>query len=376
MRPEALGRTPESQELGVNNRELCEVCETLPHLAFDGGKVHVHLPQLHAVGKLKAALNEDGWDYRVDGKTVSIVMEGGRSDVLARKLRETFSSIERGAARALYVPTGKTLGFNDYFGIDKLDTLLARMQAGSLIAMVEAGQLTAHFQPIVSAGDSGRIYAYEALLRGTAGRGLESPDDIFRVARDADLLAQVDLAARRTAIQEYAKHAVAERIFINFAPSAIYDPATCLRTTVQLLDDLGISHDRVVFEVVESEDIDDIDHLSRILDYYRSAGFRVALDDLGAGFSSLTRLAQLRPDYVKLDIELVRNVDVDRFKGEIAKKLIEAARTLELSVIAEGVETKGEFDWVVANGANFVQGFYVGKPATPPPKLAAVGQKN
>ena len=357
----------------MNDRELCEVCETLPHLAFDGGEVHVHLPQLHAVGKLKAALHNDGWDYRVDGKTVSIVLDGGRSNALARKLHDTFSSVERASTRALYVATGKTLEFNDYFGIDKLDTLLARMQAGLLVTMVEAGQLTSHFQPIVHASDPGRIYAYEALLRGTAGRGLDSPDDIFRVAHDADLLAQVDLAARRTAIQEYAKHGVSERLFINFTPSSIYDPATCLRTTVQLLDDLGISHDRVVFEVVESEDVDDIDHLRGILDYYRSGGFHVALDDLGAGFSSLTRLAQLRPDYVKLDIELVRNVNVDRFKSEIAKKLIEAARTLELSVIAEGVETKGEFDWVVANGANYVQGFYVCKPATPPPKLAAVG---
>ncbi len=355
----------------MSDRELCEVCETLPHLAFDGGDVHVHLPQQHAVGKLKAALKNDGWEYRVDGKTVSIELHAGRSNALAQKLRETFSSVERASTRALYVQTGKTLAFNDYFGIDKLDILLARMQAGSLVTMVEAGQLTSHFQPIVYANNSDRIYAYEALLRGTAGRGLDSPSDIFRIAHDADLLAQVDLAARRTAIQEYAKYDVAERLFINFTPSSIYDPATCLRTTVQLLDDLGIAHDRVVFEVVESEDIDDIDHLRGILDYYRSGGFHVALDDLGAGFSSLTRLAQLRPDYVKLDIELVRNVNVDPFKGEIAKKLIEAARTLELLVIAEGVETKGEFDWVVANGANFVQGFYICKPATPPPKLAA-----
>ena len=357
----------------MNDHALCEVCETFPHLAFDGGEVHVHLPQLHAVGKLKAALHNDGWDYRVGGKTVSIVLERGRSDALARKLHDTFSTVERAASRALYVAAGKTLEFNDYFGIDKLDILLARMQAGSLVTMIEGGQLTSHFQPIVYASDPGRIYAYEALLRGTAGGGFDSPDDIFRVARDADLLAQVDLAARRTAIQEYAKHGVSERLFINFTPSSIYDPATCLRTTVQLLDDLGISHDRVVFEVVETEDVDDIDHLCRILDYYRSGGFRVALDDLGAGFSSLTRLALLRPDYVKLDIELVRNVNVDRFKSEIAKKLIEAARSLDFSVIAEGVETEGEFDWVVANGADFVQGFHICKPATPPPKLAAVG---
>ena len=354
----------------MNEPERCEVCEVLPHLAFDGGEIHVHLPQRHAVGKLKAALNADGWSYRVDDKTVSIALSAGKSNALARKLRETFTSVERAATRALYVETGKTMAFSDYFGIDTLDRLLARMQAQALVTMVEGNQLTSFFQPIVYANEPNRIYAYEALLRGTAGRGLDSPGDIFRVARDADLLAQVDLAARRTAIEAYGAHHIAERMFINFTPTSIYDPATCLRTTVQLLDELGIGHDRIVFEVVESDEVDDIDHLRAILNYYRDGGFNVALDDLGAGFSSLSRLAQLRPDYVKLDIDLVRDVDVDPFKGEIAKKLIEAARTLDLSVIAEGVETQGEFDWVVANGANLVQGYFIAKPASPPPTLA------
>jgi len=352
-------------------REPCEVCESLPHLAFNGGEIHLHLPQLHAVGKLKAALNAEGWTYRVEQKTVSIALEANRSNALAQRLRETFTSVERAATRALYVASGKILAFADYFEIDTLDRLLARMQAGSLVAMVDSGKLTSFFQPIVHASEPDRIHAYEGLLRGTAGGGIDSPADIFRIARDAGLLPQIDLAARKTAIQQYAKHAAPERLFINFTPTSIYDPATCLRTTVELLDDLGISHDKIVFEVVESDDVDDIDHLRGILNYYRAGGFQVALDDLGAGFSSLSRLAQLRPDYVKLDIDLVRDVDVDPFKGELAKKLIEAARTLELFVIAEGVETKGEYDWVVANGANFVQGYYIAKPASPPPMLAA-----
>ncbi len=212
------------------------------------------------------------------------------------------------------------------------------------------------------------MYAYEGLLRTTPGAPLATVGEIFAVARDADMLPHTDLAARRTVIARAAETGITAKLFINFCPSAIYDPKSCLRSTIEALDAFGFAHDNVVFEVVESDEIEDSGYLLDILKSYRQAGFKVALDDLGSGFSSLNLLHVLRPDYVKLDIALVRDIDRDPFKAMLGGKIIEAARALDMSVVAEGIETESEFKWLRDNGANLLQGFYLARPAAEPVK--------
>jgi EAL domain-containing protein (putative c-di-GMP-specific phosphodiesterase class I) len=112
--------------------------------------------------------------------------------------------------------------------------------------------------------------------------------------------------------------------------------------------------------------VEDPGYLLEILRQYRQAGFRVALDDLGSGFSSLNLLHALRPDFVKLDMALVRDVDSDPFKATLASKIIEAARDLNMGVVAEGIETEAEFRWMRENGATLLQGFYLARPHAVP----------
>ncbi len=117
-----------------------------------------------------------------------------------------------------------------------------------------------------------------------------------------------------------------------------------------------------MFEVVESDEISDIDRLLRILDFYREVGLRVALDDVGAGYSSLKLLARLKPDFIKLDMDLIRNVDRDVYKAQVASKLLELARELHVSTVVEGVETVGEWQWATEHGADFAQGYLFARP--------------
>ncbi|MDF2440969.1 MAG: hypothetical protein JWN98_1953, partial [Abditibacteriota bacterium] len=210
------------------------------------------------------------------------------------------------------------------------------------------------------------------LLRGIeahadADTPLVPPYRIFDVARGAGLLFHVDLAARRAAIRQASRHGIDCRIFINFTPTAIYDPVNCLRSTVLLVHELGLHPEQIVFEVIESELVTDVDHLNTILDYYRNSGFGVALDDLGSGYSSLNLLARLRPDYIKLDRELITDVVNDPFKAMIARKLLEAAQELKIQTIAEGIETQDEADWLREQGANYMQGYFIARPAAKPP---------
>jgi EAL domain-containing protein (putative c-di-GMP-specific phosphodiesterase class I) len=156
-----------------------------------------------------------------------------------------------------------------------------------------------------------------------------------------------------------------ESLFLNLTPSAIDDPLAALEHSVEEMDRLQLPHERVVFEVVESEHAPDMVHLRGLLATYREAGFRVALDDVGAGYSSLNRLHQLRPDFIKLDMDLVRGVDRDPYKALIARKTIEIATELGIATIAEGVETEGELEWAQKHGAAYVQGYATGRPSEP-----------
>jgi EAL domain-containing protein (putative c-di-GMP-specific phosphodiesterase class I) len=171
----------------------------------------------------------------------------------------------------------------------------------------------------------------------------------------------------RTAILAAAACGIRQKIFINFTPNSIYMPRRCLKSTVRMVDEAGLRREQVVFEIVEIERLPDAEMLKAIVRYYRDEGFGVALDDLGTEYSSLTVLLALRPDYVKLDRELLRGVHEDAAKATLARKLLEAARELGIKTIAEGIETRDEFAWARRYGADYAQGYLFARPAAVPP---------
>lgn len=136
-----------------------------------------------------------------------------------------------------------------------------------------------------------------------------------------------------------------------------------LATTIALLEKNHIQPERVCFEIVETEKIADVADLVTLCNFYRERGFNIVLDDLGAGYSSLTLITQLKPGYVKIDMELIRDVDTDPFKASYTKALIDAAKRVDVQVICEGVETEGEYQWLREYGADYLQGFYFGRPS-------------
>ena len=251
---------------------------------------------------------------------------------------------------------------------------MAEVRSTWLIEMLRAQSLFSVFQPIVrmpSVGAAPEVFGYECLMRGEHNGNVIAPDTMLQMARGADLIFQLDLAARRTAILSAARHGIQEKVFINFSPNAIYDPWHCLRSTVTAVDDVGLRRDQVVFELTESERLPATKYLQRIVDFYREEGFQVALDDVGSGYSSLNVLVQLKPDFVKLDMGLVRDVDRDAAKAIVARKLIETVKELELPTIAEGIERAEELEWMRDTGADFAQGFFFARPAVPLPILSA-----
>lgn len=353
----------------VYPRAVCVRCEALPPPLRGPGAIYLKFPLAHSRAKILSYLFESGLKCEHRGDIVQIEAPPGELAPLLLPLQNILTSVEQNDVRVLFRAHSqkREFGLEDCFEADSLDVFLARAQSEWLLDLLGENRLTTWFQPIVSSENPAHVFAYECLMRGVEiGGAIVAPERILNVARGAGLLFQLDLAARISAIRGAAQHKLSTRIFINFMPTAIYDPVNCLKSTVALVDALGIARERVVFEVVESEFVRDTAHLKTILDYYRGSGFGVALDDVGAGYSSLNMLTLLRPDFIKLDMEMTRDVHRDAYKATVARKMLETAREIGVKTIAEGIENEGEGRWLCDNGADYVQGFFYAKPAPIP----------
>jgi PAS domain S-box-containing protein len=250
-----------------------------------------------------------------------------------------------------------------------VNDVLTRARTDWLPELLNSSALYAHLQPIVSLTD-GRTYGYESLLRGRVGDRELTGGEIVAAAQAHGAIFTLDLAGRTVALEQGMPKLVDDEVlFVNFTPTAIYDPEVCLRTTWAIARRHGLSMDRICFEVVETEEYPDVTFLRRILDEYRSQGAMVALDDLGAGHSSLTYLDALRPDVVKLDRALISGIDSDSPRQRLVGALIDYAHELDVRVVAEGIETEAELGVIADLGADLGQGWYLGRPAPEPVRV-------
>ncbi len=236
--------------------------------------------------------------------------------------------------------------------------------------VIQNERIVSHFQPIVDAERN--VFAYEMLARFHDSDGqVIYPNAIFPAAKSRGRLYALDRVCRMTAVRA-AGQLSGEKAFINFIPTSIYSPEFCLRSTIELAYQTGVDPDQLVFEVVESEKVDDLEHLKRILGYYKSRGFQYALDDVGEGYSTAEVLGELKPHFMKLDMKYVFGVAQDPDKQEVALSFLEKALAVGSTPLAEGIEIEEDFLWLKAQGYELFQGYYFGKPAAAPLVAKAV----
>ena len=331
------------------------------------GRLLLRFERPHAIGVVCAALRRAEFQLQRAGEVLSVRVQDREMPKLVATLAGALTPGEQGAIRVIWEAVGKALSLRDCFDVPSLREWLARAQSGWFFDMMRDDRFEAHFQPIVSVETPGAVYGYESLLRGVTGEGLMAPLPLFEVAGGLKMRAQLDCRARQTAICEAARAGLNSRLFLNCLPSALDDPQEALRAITQTVDEAGLRREQIVLEIVESECVEDANALRAGLELFRRAGVGVALDDLGAGYASLHLLERLRPDFVKLDRELISGVDGDSFKAVIAEKLLETARGLGITTVAEGVETEGEWRWLRAHGGDLAQGFFFARPAAAPP---------
>ncbi|SEQ33985.1 EAL domain, c-di-GMP-specific phosphodiesterase class I (or its enzymatically inactive variant) [Ectothiorhodospira magna] len=348
----------------------CQDCQVIERCDPGPGRLYLAPFLSHTLKALHKHLQARGHPVQHPSEGVlEIHLDSGDLQPLAQWLRDQLSEAEIRDCQAVLLAGDQPFGIAHLPRTQSLYALLARACGGWLMDIIETESLVFHFQPIVHTRRPDQVFAYESLMRGQipGESALIYPDRLLEQARAARLLFQLDRVARINAIRQATGHDIRCNIFINFNPTTIYDPAYCLRTTLSEAHRLGADPTRFVFEVVETEAVSDTANLRRIVDFYREAGFRVALDDLGAGYASLNLLAELRPDFVKFDRAMVKGIDQDPFRQKVLTKLIEMAGELNIATIAEGVETRAEWDWLRGQQVDYVQGYLFARPATPPP---------
>lgn len=217
------------------------------------------------------------------------------------------------------------------------------------------------FQPIVDT-DTGRPFAYEALVRGVDGSAAST---ILASVNETNRYS-FDQACRVRAIETAMAAGLMDgdaRLSINFLPNAVYSPLACIQLTLGTARAVSMPIDRLIFEFTENEHMGSPDHVSSIIDTYKQIGFTVAIDDFGAGHSGLDMFARFVPDEIKLDMELVRGIDRDPRRRAIVRAVARMCDDLDTLVIAEGIETAGEAAALRDLGVRYHQGYWYARPA-------------
>jgi EAL domain-containing protein (putative c-di-GMP-specific phosphodiesterase class I) len=220
---------------------------------------------------------------------------------------------------------------------------------------------TMAFHPIVDLG-RGVVWGYEALVRGTQGQ----PAGQILSQVDEGRQYKFDQACRVKAIELAGRlfpRTDETRLSINFMPNAVYEPAACIRTSLETARRVGFDTRRIMFEFTENERMVDTKHVARIIAEYKRLGFITAIDDFGAGHAGLNLLADLQTDLIKIDMEIIRGVTDSAARRAIIAGILVMARALDITIIAEGIETEAELATLRDAGIDLFQGFLFAKPA-------------
>lgn len=225
-------------------------------------------------------------------------------------------------------------------------------------------RLVACFQPIVSVNGGG-LRGVEGLSRATLpdGSGLISPLALFAAAAEQDMQIELDRSCRDNILRTFKACAGQNGdtlLFINL-DSSILDKVVGSNYLVNMVRQLGFAPEDIVIEINETQ-VQDTALLQQFVQTYRRHGFLLALDDVGAGCSNLDRLSLVRPDIVKTDICLARNIDRDFYVKEVFRSLVKLSTKIGALVVAEGVETQEEAVQVLSLGAQMIQGYCFSRP--------------
>ncbi len=228
--------------------------------------------------------------------------------------------------------------------------------------ILESENISTVYQPIVSLID-GTVIGYEALSRGPADSPLKSPDKLFEAARLHNRSWDLELLCRVKAIKRASKLPKDTLLFINVDPHIFRDEKFKKGFTKEFLAEHNMSPESIIFEITEKSSIEDYKSFRAALSNYVEQGYKIAIDDTGSGYSGLKMLTETKPHYVKIDMDLIRNINKDTFKQALLDCFVRLSKVVNMKLIAEGIETEEELATLVNLGVYAGQGYFLNRPA-------------
>ncbi len=308
--------------------------------------------------------------YKRDLEAIAVSVGDGlarRGHRVAYPYTRSLSGLEVGSGMALRNPTireeAQVLGaIKEAREHQRLRARLAsRRRRAELFELVIEGQIYSVYEPIVEV-ETRTVFGYEALARGPEGTELHSPMKLFALAEEEDLLFQLDCLCRQRGLDGARDLPGDAKLFLNVRPTTIHDPNFRAEELERTLERCQLSPSDVVFEISEQESIGNFAIFREVRDYYRKLGFQIALDDMGAGYSSLEAVIELSPDFVKVDRTFIAGIDEDPARQELVRALTSVASRIGAQLIGEGLDRLEELETLERLGIPFGQGWLFGKP--------------
>lgn len=261
--------------------------------------------------------------------------------------------------------SGRVLRKTEGIGMDGTDCENGAALRGELSGILEKGRIKTVFQPIVSLRD-GSVFGFESLSRGPAQSPLQNPDALFSVAQEYGMLWELELLCRSRALESVAAHGMKMQLFLNVNPHVIRDEKFRRGFTREYLQRYGIDPAGIFFEITEKGAVDDMFAFKETIGHYKNQGYKIVIDDAGAGYSGLNLITDIRPHYIKLDMNLIRGIDRDELKKALVRSMYDFSRISGILLVAEGIETAAELGTLVDIGVHYGQGFFLRRPQEEP----------
>lgn len=228
--------------------------------------------------------------------------------------------------------------------------------------ILQNGDIKTVFQPIISLRN-GELLGYEALSRGPANSVFNNPEKLFDFARLYGRLWELEFLCRIKALENISGNDPIFCIFLNVDPRIIDDEKFKKGFTKDFLREFNINPENVVFEITEKNSVVDISSFKKIIDNYKDQGYRIAIDDTGSGYSGLKLITEIHPHFIKLDMNLIRDIDKDGLKYALIKTFYDFCLVTDIKLIAEGIETENELNALIEIGIDYGQGYLIQRPA-------------
>ncbi|MDD4370380.1 MAG: EAL and GGDEF domain-containing protein [Anaerostipes sp.] len=217
------------------------------------------------------------------------------------------------------------------------------------------------YQPIVSLKD-GSVYGYEALSRIKVTNNGFGTEKLFQIAEREKKLWQLEEMCRSLSLKRAFGKKEGQKLFLNVDANIINDTAFVRGFTRKKLDKYGLVPGDIMFEITERTAIDDKETFKETVAHYKNQGYGIAIDDVGEGYSGLNRICSVAPDFLKIDMQIIRDIHKNTMKCSLVKCILEFCKELKISLIAEGIETKEELEKIIELGVCYGQGFFLGRP--------------